>query len=267
MGLIAGSMFLTSCGDDDVLPTPTIDFVAGQGLETADFNTTPGAQFTVVILAQKAGKDLKELNVSRDGANITGYPIEIPSGRRDTYRDTITISVPMNAGTYTYEYIITDNDNQQGVRSLKVTVAGSATMQEFTGRRIYNRQGTQNGAFDLVNNVSIASSANTGDMQDNTPTTGAPIYQKGWTPDEGSNTTFVKQNNYDYDAATPTTAATAFGTSTIVSNITNVAVGDIFIARLRGGADYAVIKITNVFDDGQTGPGLNNDYIEFSYKK
>ncbi len=267
MGLVASSLFLSSCGDDedDVIPNPTIDFIAGNGFETADFTTTPGAQFTVVILAQKADKNLKEFNISRDGANLTGYPEQLTGGGRETLRDTITITVPLVVGAYNYEFTVTDNDNLKASRTLRVTVAGSATIQEFTGKRIYNRQGTQNGAFDLVNNVSVASASNTGDMQDNTGL--PPVYQKGWTPDEGSNTTFVQQNNYDYDSASQSTAATAFASGTINNDIRNVVAGDIFIARLRGGSTYAIIKITQVNDNGQVGVGLNDDYIQFDYKK
>ncbi|MDQ3536822.1 MAG: hypothetical protein M3421_14480 [Bacteroidota bacterium] len=74
------------------------------------------------------------------------------------------------------------------------------------------------------------------------PTTTATVWVKGW--DGVRNTTFVKANSFDYTNASVEAAAAAFAGGTVLSSVNNVAIGDIYIARIKGQSNYPVIKVT-----------------------
>ncbi len=86
-------------------------------------------------------------------------------------------------------------------------------------------------------------------------------WKNEWTSMNG--TLFVKANSYNYANATLEAAIAAYNAGTPSQTVTNPAANDIYIAKLRGGNNYVVIKVTNVVETTND----NLDKIEFSYKK
>lgn len=86
-------------------------------------------------------------------------------------------------------------------------------------------------------------------------------FRKGW--DRQNGTTFKKASSgFGYDNATHNNLETEFnsGINFSPNAVDNVALGDLYIAKLRGENNYAIIKITGITE------GTNN-YIEFSAKR
>ncbi|MBI4646354.1 MAG: hypothetical protein HY738_07125 [Bacteroidia bacterium] len=131
---------------------------------------------------------------------------------------------------------------------------------------IWNLIGPNQGAWDLVANVGLSSGASSTlkDMK-NTTTVASPapyIFNNEWT---AMNTTlFVKNNSFDYINTTLYSVVdAAYNAGSPVSTVSNVAVNDIYIVKLRGTSDYAVLKVTNITLTSSD----NLDKIDFEYKK
>lgn len=99
---------------------------------------------------------------------------------------------------------------------------------------------------DLVNMVGIASCSGT--------------FNNGWTGQ--NNTTFVKSNSFVFTNATMTSTVNAYNGGSALTTVTGVAIGDVYIAKLKNSTTYAVLKVTGVTDAAG-----NNDYIEFDVYK
>ncbi|MDZ7846021.1 MAG: hypothetical protein U5L96_04250 [Owenweeksia sp.] len=110
----------------------------------------------------------------------------------------------------------------------------------------FHISGTEEGAYDLVSDAqkALADPSAEKDMV-NTDQAGA-TFTGSWEAGSGNNTTFVRSNSFDYANATVDAAETAFAAGTATASVNDPVDGDIYIAQLRGGNNYAVIKITNV---------------------
>lgn len=95
-----------------------------------------------------------------------------------------------------------------------------------------------------------------------------PFFRHEWT--SYNSTLFVKDatigfNNVKYDSL-----ESRFNTSTITNQlVSNVSVGDVYIAKIRKSDTLAIIQIVELVDDGCSllCDGKNNlDYIKFNYK-
>lgn len=142
----------------------------------------------------------------------------------------------------------------------------SAVLVEKTNGVVWNFQGPNQGAFDLVAETGVSSTASNTvkDLVDNsTVGTSGVVFPKTWSTSNG--TTFVKAaSTFDYAGATLNKAETAFDAGTATSSTGVLAVGDIYIAsNARFANDYVVIKITAVTETASD----NLDKIEFTYKK
>ncbi len=129
--------------------------------------------------------------------------------------------------------------------------------------RIGNALESAAGAYDLVENKELPSSAPAAerDMQNLTVSTSPNQWLADWRAENG--TRFVRANTFDYPNATVEAAREAYEDGTPVQTVANPAVNDVYIARLRGGNTFAVIRIIGVnptVDD-------NRDEVVFSYRK
>lgn len=150
---------------------------------------------------------------------------------------------------------------------ITIDLDGTLMTYENTGAILNNLMGPYRGAWDLVANDSLSSSADDAnkDMINTTLNDSLFVgdygFSKGWNTSNG--TMFVKANDFDYEHATVEAATAAYAAGTATADVQGVNTGDIYIAKLRGGDDYAVIKITSIVltsDD-------NKDRIVFTYKK
>lgn len=150
----------------------------------------------------------------------------------------------------------------------------SKLLHDTNGQKLYSIcNADQDAAFDLTNFSKVETSlngdneiqigtgadfVNQGDQGDEAD---CGTFRKGW--DRQNGTTFKKASDgFGYDNATHNDLDEEFNSGINLSPnaVNNVAVGDLYIAKLRGANNYAIIKITGITE------GTNN-YIEFSAKR
>jgi hypothetical protein len=148
---------------------------------------------------------------------------------------------------------------------------------KLTGERmndtIWNVQGPNKGAFNLVANVNVGSTGaaadkNLLDLTDKSVLVGtAIVYPK--TLGSANGTTFILPATFNYANATDSTVIKAFKAGGTPLTTTPVLSKDkVIIANLKGaGTTYAVILITAVVETEPTATGNDNkDYMTFNYK-
>lgn len=137
---IAGMLFLTSCGDDEEDPTPTggITVVldpAGDISGDATLNTGSSYSLRVVVNAANGNADLATYKITQDGVALSDFDdVAISSSdNRGFTLETPPIDVPLTAGSYAYEFVVTDEDGGTGSVSWVITAeAASAFSSEVT---------------------------------------------------------------------------------------------------------------------------------------
>ncbi|MDB5256239.1 MAG: hypothetical protein JWM14_934 [Chitinophagaceae bacterium] len=181
-----------------------------------------------------------------------------------------------------YFYFTKDVDfdvNNQG--SDVITGPGTITLiydskltHSTDGQKLYSIcNADQDAAYDLTtfskvstslngsNEIQIGTGADLVNQGDQGDQADCGTFRKGWDRENG--TTFKKASNgFGYDNATHNDLDEEFNSGINLSPnaVDNVAVGDLYIAKLRGGNNYAIIKITGITE------GTNN-FIEFSAKR
>jgi|AntRauTorckE6833_2_1112554.scaffolds.fasta_scaffold11367_2 hypothetical protein len=117
--LIAMLGVFTSCDDEDNELGPTLNFF---GEEYIDGNKTVNSGETLrwSWQAAKGDNNLESFTVSRDNVDLSGFPKEDIDN--DTYRDSLVIDAPMNAGSYVYDFIVTDKAGNTKAKDFIITV-------------------------------------------------------------------------------------------------------------------------------------------------
>ncbi len=273
------SATMISCEEDTSpdAPKPTLDVTElGTGIMNDDITVAPGATLSFKWNALRTGSGAKLLSFEllQNGSNVT-FPLpqtnrgedlpitNLPNAYESQYVDTLVLPAGMNAGVTTYTFTLEDEDGNVVERVIDVTVS-AALANENTGS-FYHIFGSLEGSYDLVADalVGAAGAATSKDLQ-NTDAVGA-AFTGSFT---AANTTkFVKSNSYDYANANEQSAMAAYAAGTASATVTNPAVGDIYIAKLRGGSDYVAIKITALDANDNTCSCVNKGKITFSYKK
>jgi hypothetical protein len=83
----------------------------------------------------------------------------------------------------------------------------------------------------------------------------------------GNGTSFVKAKGFHLKDASYASVKKYFSKHKSVKVIKNIAVGDVYILKLKNSDDYAILKVTKIKDDGTSllYDGNNMDYIAFDY--
>lgn len=262
--IAAGSMIFTSCSKDETKPAPTISVTNNKTtyLITATADTTITFNVTVKAEAEIDQFTIKKTvgSTTTSYGNPTGY-----SGKTDyvyNFQETFT---PSMSYPISFTFKVIDKEGQEASITVTIEKINSPTTTplntEITNGVIWNLIGPNKGAWDLVNNVGVSSSEPDANKDMKNTTTVNDGWKNEWTSMNG--TMFVKANSYDYNNATLEAAVAAYNAGTPSTTVTNPAVGDIYIAKLRGGNTYVVIKVTNI----DVTANDNLDKIEFSYKK
>ncbi len=291
LGLLGASTFMmTSCGDDDTTtpgnePKPVLNVQVsnnGGAFGTDDITIDFGTPVTFAIeglAAAGGGADLDKIALTLVGntfsnipTTVNGYDLDneqdLNSSDETTYRDTLVIpgSRFSQAGDVDFIFEITDKNGQTAEQIIRVTVASTTPFgTEMTGM-FFHRHGTAQGAFNLIGGTPVAATGDDGikDMENSDEPGDA--FTGSW--EALNSTTYVKDNSFDYDNGNIEAAAQAFMDGGSASKeVDNPAVGDIYIAKLRGGSDYALIKITEIDPTDTTGGMSNRGKITFDYKK
>jgi hypothetical protein len=291
LGLLSvGMMTITSCAKDEdpATPSPNLTVVAStatvQGGDNENIEITSNSDVTFTITgASVGGTDLKSIGLvitgpnalnpipeTAQGYNLNSGAADLDNADEDVYNDVLTIdgSFWSNAGPTIYRFTLTDNNNKTRTVNITVTVNDPVPLDNEKTGAFFHIAGSLQGAYDLITAQPIAGTGASADpsRQDmkNTDAAG-DIFSGSWTA--ANATLFVKSNSFDYENATEASAAAAYDDGTPGPNINNPFIGDIYIAKLRGTDDYAVIQITDVNPTDNTCACGNRGKITFDFKK
>lgn len=266
---MASVVIITGCKKDDEPVPPTITLISGAGFTVSDGPMYINEPFTVGWNVTKGDKNLQTFSVTINGANLTafnqGSPLSISGG---SYSDTLwNITADPNPGTYNYTFTVTDKNNQSASFTITITVVNTTATAfgaDIIGQ-FYHVQGSLKGAYDLVNDVEVAAAGPETDKDmKNTDPVGP--FTGSWEAGTSNTTMFVKDNSYDYTLGIPKEAEYAYSNGTPSASATSTD-GDIYITKLRGAHNYAVIKIVTVDAADNTCTCTNTGKISFNYKK
>ncbi len=279
--MFAMTLAFTSCSDDTDKAAPTIKFAGIEG-SSYDFSVNDQAKELVFNVKLAAEAEIKSFDIKMIKSGMAtleeAYDIEgtkkIKKGETAAtynFERTITPNCFVN-GTDMFnkiEFIFTlvDKDETKVEKTFTVNLVapqdeGEELKTEVNGV-IYNIHGQQKGAWDLVGDMAKSTSDADADKDMINSTTNPTDFLKGWSANNG--TTFVKAPaGMPYAAfATDKTAKDVYAAGSATTTVSNAAQGDIYIVKLRGEENYAVIKVTGITVTDND----NNDKIEFTYKK
>ncbi|MBI5540125.1 MAG: hypothetical protein HY951_08705 [Bacteroidia bacterium] len=271
LALVAGASLFTSCKKDEATsPAPTISFTNNETSKELNFTSvaTIDVTFNVTVAAEgEISTFTAKKKVSGTSVNITPAPADFAGKTSYTYNYTGTF---LATDTYPVELIftVTDKEDQTTEKIYTITKytasAGTTLAYENTSGVVWNLIGANQGAWDLAANAGVSSGGTETSKDMKNTSTVALGWVNAWTTGTGNTTLYVKAAaGFDYTAATVESATAAYAAGTGAATVTSPAQNDIYIAKLRGGSNYAVIKITSVVET----PSDNLDKIAFSYKK
>jgi hypothetical protein len=280
LGLLGASLFLSSCADDPdedgLAPTLTVNEL-GTNTSGGEITISQGEALIFAWDSRKGDVDLNTFDVDVTGVNAptnipqsnqgNDFPYDIANADDETYIDTLVFAnAGLNTGITNYTFTVTDNDGLSREVSFDVTVGGSTPMTNEVTGAFFHIQGSLEGAYDLVNETVVAASQpNTNKDMINTDLAGE-AFTGSW--GAGNDTRFITANSFDYDNATVEAAESAYNDFAVPSaSIGNPSAGDIIIAKLRGGNNYAVIKVVEVDPTNNECNCGNLGKITFDFKK
>ena len=265
---LAGATLFTSCKkDEETVASPTISVTNNK---TA-YSVTATADTTIIFNVTVAAEGEIDLFTIKKTVGSTTTSYGSPTGFSGKTSYTYNFEQIFTAtDTYpiSFAFKVTDKEGQDA--SITVTVSkitgssGTTLAYENTSAILYNLMAPTGylGAWDLVSNVGVASSGSETSKDMANKSTSGTGWIPGWSTGTGNTTAFVKDNSLTYATATleDITAAYTSGSSSITITPT---VGDIYVAKLRGASNYALIKVTAI----NTTASDNLDNITFTYKK
>ena len=274
--LLAGAAMFTSCKKDETLPAATISVSNNTTTYTLKFVTVTDTSvlFNVTVTAEA---EIESYSMKKTiGSTEVSYPATGDKGIAATGYTGLTSYTYhfdenfLKTETFpqTFKFSVTDKDGNTA--NVTVTVSkitgssGTTLVYENISAILYNLMAPTGylGAWDLVSNVGVASSGSETSKDMANKSTSGTGWIPGWSTGTGNTTAFVKDNSLTYATATleDITAAYTSGSSSITITPT---VGDIYVAKLRGASNYALIKVTAI----NTTASDNLDNITFTYKK
>lgn len=263
LSLIISTVVFTSCSKNEgsnlimsVSPPSTI------------IVTRPDTTIRFVI-SINSGANVTKLIITQD---ITGSP-------KVTLLDS-----SLNTQTVSYQYDFYIPQNLQGKNMVLVFYCSDESGKTFTvlkqiyvliveeplketaGHSMYSRLSGKECGYDLISGEgnSLDDTLHPKDIQDNTTDTISHNLSKSWISPYGNQ--FVIFNEFDYANATTLTAMNAYNSGVKVTELKNLAPGNIIITKIDRNTYkdyYVVIKITNIFDN----PNDQDDLYLFNLKK
>lgn len=269
--LAAGVMF-TSCdkeGDEDGAPIIaefTVDGVkdatagehlAGDTVSIAFIATDDDEVTSYKITSVAVNTNIEEEGDIKAGSKNISTSYVVPETAQEGFDIVLTVE-------------ITDNADQTASKSYTITVGAAETELAMNKEGMfYHISGELHGAYDLVGDSTVRSKGDDAKKDMVNTNSAGTTFTGSFTA--GNSTMFVQAaSTFDYDNATVESAKAAYDAGTAEAGHNDPQVGDIFIAKLRGGSDYVVLKVTEVdptYEDGGSVVGVNNGRIVFSYKK
>jgi hypothetical protein len=238
-------------------------------LRTVKFSASAG-DFSLSSITVERGEVAVDATDLLFGGAPESNPFPLEGALQNSFTDYgISFRAPSNGGqTFSYTIILTDDNGDS--KSLLLDVTAVATLDgPFTGQ-FYHMDGAAGcfGGYDLVNDQNISASGMDAD-RDMLNTDVAPNpFTGSWMSENGTQyvaTTLVTDIN-DVNKAN---AESIYSTGTPSSSVNNPSAGDFYVARLRGGSEYAVIRIDRIDanDNSCNMSTGNRGIIEFTYVK
>lgn len=272
--LAVGALFFTSCGTegtDDPEPKPVLNFLAGENYVSADAELSANTPFQIAITASHSEnitsfKIIQSLDGSTDVDLLDSSDI-----RTKLISEYIFSGVTgANAGGEIYTFIVEDKDGNSTSKAINITNLGDPgndlerfeTDNNNNPWRVYNFLGsTKAGAFGITAGTALflADSDADKDIQDSVAT--GETWPARWTSRNGS--TYKKLTGEEWNTITnDATITAAWAAGGAAQSVINPAAGDVYVMKLAGQENYALILITEV--DGSV---RNDEFIQFVFKR
>jgi hypothetical protein len=259
--LCLATVFISSCKKDkDSVPkvsiTPTPLYIYGNidDLLAFGITVTSDVPLSKFYISQQPENQVPytvlDSSISTKGTSFTYY-----------YR----LPASQAGKSVIFEFKAVDENGNEGKEARRVFIAAPAavTLTETSGHRMYSNLSINPDAYNLETNAPQFSTADTTlrDIQDMSGTD--TVLLKNWSSPAGGK--FVLYNGFDYANATNVSTVNAYTGGVKLTQLSNLAIGDIIITKLGSLSTnkYVVIRITDIVDM----PGKDNDYYEFSIKK
>ena len=157
--LIAGTTLFTSCKkSSDTTQPPTIHFLAGAGLTSADVSVNTGTQLSFGISASAASGKLTQLLVQRIFNGKTVKVFDSTTISSTSYSVTLTETMQPSAGTETWIFTIFDDSGNTAAVNLVVTttvVVAYGDVNSWTGILLGSYQNVSNGSSFASSNGTV----------------------------------------------------------------------------------------------------------------
>lgn len=264
-GFLAISFF-SSCDTEDPSDVSPLLSLTVAGLNNGEI--LEGTTFSVTVEADEnpsTKKKVKTLLITSNQGVDTTININAAS-----YTEIFDFDAPAAGVTEVYTFRIEDNDQESTTESLSVTGTSGVVSTPF-GTEVqgafFHVWGSLEGSYDLIGDSTVAMSGPEGtkDMKNND--LAGNNFTGSFTTGTGNQTLFVRDNSYDYDNGSVEDAIAAFNAGNSTTTVLNPVTGTILIAKLRGGSDYAVIKVVSMDPSNNECSCGNLGKLTFDYKK
>ncbi|MDC3209350.1 hypothetical protein OAT96_01245 [Chitinophagales bacterium] len=266
-GLVAVSFF-SNCEEDKVTPegqTPMLT-VSASGLSATN-TIMEGSTFDVTVVASEnpiSGRQLSTLEIQ-----ILGVDSSIAINAA-SYTETFALDAPADGVSETYTFIVTDSDGESASKSLTVSGITGVVSTPFGPEIIgdfFHVGGSLEGAYDLVAETVVASAGSEADKDMKNIDMAGGNFTGSWTTGTSNGSQFVKSNTFDYANGTVEDAMAVFEAGQVRTTILNPSLNDIFIVKLRGGSDYALLQVTDRDVSDNTCNCSDLGKLTFKFKK
>ncbi len=235
------------------------------------FNATQGPSplSTISITRNSVLVDNADL-LWPDASGTANNPYTLVDGEKTGLSEfSIAFQTPPSSGT-TYSYTITLEDESGATSSLSLDVDRLEDLDGPFSGQFYHMAGATGctGGYDLVNDADVSSSGSDADRDMLNTDTGGNAFTGSW---EAQNaTTYVKDNTGNLNlTSTKAAAMEIYDLGTPAASVASPVAGDIYVAKLRGGDDFAIIQIdSNDSTDNSCNMSTGNrGKISFTYYK
>ncbi len=278
---LAAVVLLSGCKGDDGngsgtnnTPKPTITFQNNNGTFTgytfADGSLETGTDIKIGVRISsevnlKTFRMTQKLNSDAEVTVPSIFPDSTFTSNTKTCNKDISFKLPSTKGTYTYTFYATDKDQTTSSATIKIVVFGP--LLEVVDQTVYNNKGAGFGAYDLIGNENISTADNTNtSVRDIIDQSTSDLLSLKWK--SGNNTRFIKTTfTKTYTQIKSTDDIIALwnaNTANISDMVSNIAIGDLILAKVERGGQYTymVIGISQVEDV----TGRDDDFVQFFFK-
>jgi len=136
----------TSCEEDETATGPSIQFITGTGVITADATVDVYDEFKFKCLVSSGSADLMSFDIKENNVSIGGsFPINSSDDIFDKVSFTAEATIIVaETGTFTYTFIATDEDGLTETKTIVITVG--TNINSYTDKIIGANQNTTLGS-------------------------------------------------------------------------------------------------------------------------